>query len=70
MDRDAVEKLFEAEHLPPELKPTSMLFRNLALTLIEALPSNVERTLALRSLWEAKNLAVMSVNMGPAPHRG
>jgi hypothetical protein len=70
MDRTHVEKLFAYEHLPSHLKPISLLFYNLAVTLVESLPSNAERTLALRSLWRAKNEAVMAVVLGAAPHQG
>lgn len=51
-------QFFTYEHLPKELKEVSQPFRSMALSLIETLPRNPERTLALRRLLEAKDCAV------------
>ena len=63
--REEVQKMFASDHLPEKLRQTSKLFENLALTLFEALPGLPERTLALRKLWETKNLAVMAMVLDP-----
>lgn len=52
--------LFRYEHLPPHLQEVSKPFYDLAVSLVDTLPPSSERTLALRSLWEAKNLAVFA----------
>jgi hypothetical protein len=51
-------QFFDYEHLPKELKMVSQPFRVLAISLIETLPRNPERTTALRKLLEAKDCAV------------
>jgi hypothetical protein len=53
-----VEKLFQFAHLPKHLQDVSYPFHKLATTLFTELPPSAELTLALRKLWEAKNLAV------------
>ena len=59
--RAKVESLFRYEHLQnAELKAVSKHFYDLAMTLVFDLPPSAELTLALRSLWEAKNLAVFA----------
>lgn len=58
MDRVQVEKLFRYAHLPPNLQAASKPFHDLAVQITEMVPSTAERTLALRALWEAKNLVV------------
>lgn len=57
---DKVESLFRYKHLPEHLQEASKPFYDLAVHLTETLPSSAEYTLALRSLWEAKNLAVFA----------
>lgn len=57
---DKVDSLFRYSHLPPHLQEHSKPFYNLAVHLTETLPSSAEYTLAIRSLWEAKNLAVLA----------
>ncbi len=55
------EKLFQFfgySHLPQHLKDISKLFHDLAEQMIETLPVNAERTMALRKLLEAKDCAV------------
>lgn len=54
------ESLFRYEHLPPHLQEVSKPFCDLAVRLVRSLPPTAEVTLALRSLWEAKNLAVFA----------
>lgn len=56
--RKQIEEFFAYKHLPPHLQRVSVWFYNLAMHLEESLPSSAERTLALRTLWEAKNYAV------------
>lgn len=57
---DQVESLFRFGHLPEHLQEISKPFHDLAVTIVETLPPSAECTLALRSLWEAKNLAVFA----------
>lgn len=57
---DKVESLFRYAHLPEDLQAASKPFHDLAVHLTDTLPSSAEYTLALRSLWEAKNLAVFA----------
>lgn len=54
-------QFFEFGHLPPHLKPTSQSFHDLAHKLIDEVPRNPERTVALRKLLEAKDCAVRAV---------
>jgi len=60
MNEAKVNSLFRYEHLPPYLQDTSEPFYDLAMQLVKTLPKSAELTLALRSLWEAKNLAVFA----------
>jgi hypothetical protein len=53
-----IEQFFAYAHLPPHLAEVSKPFADLARTLIETLPRNPERTVALRKLLEAKDAAV------------
>jgi hypothetical protein len=55
-----VKNLFQYTHLPEHLQNVSKPFHNLALSLIADLPQSAELTLAIRSLWEAKNLVVFA----------
>jgi hypothetical protein len=57
---DKVESLFRYSHLPPALQEASKPFYKLAVDLTDRLPPSAEYTLALRKLWEAKNLAVFA----------
>ena len=59
--RDMTEPIlqfFAYEHLPPPLRDVSKPFGDLATRLVETLPRNPERTVALRKLLEAKDAAV------------
>jgi hypothetical protein len=51
-------QFFAYDHLREDLKEVSKPFGQLARHLIEALPRNTERTVALRKLLEAKDAAV------------
>lgn len=54
-------QFFAYEHLPPHLQTVSKPFGDLARSLVESLPSNAERTVALRKLLEAKDCAVRAL---------
>lgn len=60
MTMDEVRELFAFQHLPDgtPVKATSETFHNFAVVMVGTLPPSAERTLMLRKLWEAKNLAV------------
>lgn len=51
-------QFFAYEHLPPALQAISKPFGLLAATIVDTLPRNPERTVALRKLLEAKDAAV------------
>jgi hypothetical protein len=51
-------QFFEFEHLPPHLQAISKPFSELAAHIVETLPRNAERTVALRKLLESKDCAV------------
>lgn len=51
-------QFFAADHLPAHLREASQPFGELAHKLVAELPSNPERTVALRKLLEAKDAAV------------
>lgn len=51
-------QFFEFSHLPPDLADVSMPFHALAHSLVQNVPRNPERTVALRKLLEAKDAAV------------
>jgi hypothetical protein len=53
-----IEQFFAHEHLPSHLAEVSRPFAELARQIIETLPRNPERTVALRKLLEARNAAV------------
>lgn len=54
-------QFFAYDHLPHHLKAVSEPFCLLAHHLIDELPSNPERSVALRKLLEAKDAAVRTV---------
>jgi hypothetical protein len=58
MTEEKVHSLFAFQHLPVHLQGVSEPFHDMAMFLVNTLPQSAELTLALRSLWEAKNLAV------------
>ena len=58
---DRMLQFFRYEHLPENLRAVSAPFGRLAQQIVENLPSNPERTVALRKLLEAKDCAVRCV---------
>lgn len=55
---EPIMKYFKWEHLPPHLQDKSKPFGQLATWIVDTLPRNPERTVALRKLLEAKDAAV------------
>lgn len=55
---DGILRYFHYSHLPPVLQAASRPFCDLARHIVESLPRNAERTVALRKLLEAKDAAV------------
>ena len=55
---DHIEQFFAYAHLLPRLQAVSKPFGDLAAHIVETLPRNPERTVALRKLLEAKDAAV------------
>lgn len=55
---DPILHFFHYSHLPPKLRETSRSFFILAAHVINTLPRNPERTVALRKLLEAKDAVV------------
>ncbi len=58
MNDDPLLQFFDYEHLKPNLQEISRPFGLLALQIVDRLPRNPERTVALRKLLEAKDCAV------------
>lgn len=58
---DRMLQFFAYEHLPAHLQAVSKPFGDLATRIVETLPSNPERTVALRKLLEAKDCAVRAL---------
>lgn len=58
---DYLLQFFKYEHLPPHLQEVSKPFADLANSIVVTLPSNPERSTALRKLLEAKDCAVRAV---------
>lgn len=54
-------QFFTYQHLPPGLQEVSAPFCSLAQTVVDTLPRNPERTVALRKLLEAKDCAVRAL---------
>lgn len=65
---DPILWFFYYAHLPPKLQNTSEHFCGMARYIVNELPRNAERTVALRKLLEAKDAAVRA-NL-PAPSFG
>lgn len=57
---DPILRYFHYSHLPESLQKHSKPFCDLALHIVNNLPRNPERTVALRKLLEAKDAAVRS----------
>lgn len=58
---DHVEQFFAYAHLPPHLQEVSRPFGELAQRIVETLPRNPQRTIALNKLLEAKDAAVRAL---------
>jgi hypothetical protein len=58
---DPLLQFFIYDHLPERLQKVSREFAGLAHYIVQTLPRNPERTVALRKLLEAKDCAVRSV---------
>lgn len=56
--KDRLMQFFAYAHLPPHLQEISKPFGDMAEWIVNTLPSNPERTVALRKLLEAKDCAV------------
>lgn len=54
-------QFFAYAHLPEKLQAASQPFGELAARIVETLPRNPERTVALRKLLEAKDAAVRAL---------
>jgi len=61
MNHDYLLQFFAYDHLPERLQKVSEPFSVLANLIIDTVPSNPERTVALRKLLEAKDCAVRAV---------
>jgi hypothetical protein len=61
MDQEHILQFFAFEHLPTHLQDISRPFSEMATSIVETLPRNPERTVALRKLLEAKDAAVRAV---------
>ena len=59
--KDRMLQFFVYEHLPAHLQAVSKPFGDLARQIVADLPSNPERTVALRKLLEAKDCAVRAL---------
>lgn len=60
-DQEHILQFFTYAHLPPALQAVSQPFCELAQQLVDTLPRNPERTVALRKLLEAKDAAVRAL---------
>lgn len=58
LEADPILRFFHYAHLPDQLKAVSRPFCELAASIIQQLPRNAERSVALRKLLEAKDAAV------------
>lgn len=58
MATDRMLQFFAFGHLKPDLQVISEPFHDLAVLIVDMLPPNPERTVALRKLLEAKDCAV------------
>jgi hypothetical protein len=58
MYEEPILQFFEYAHLPEHLQKVSVKFHLLANHIVDTLPRNAERTVALRKLLESKDAAV------------
>lgn len=61
MENEHIAQFFTFAHLPEHLQNVSRPFGELAQQIIDTLPRNPERTVALRKLLEAKDAAVRAL---------
>ena len=59
--KEHILQFFAYQHLPQHLQAVSKPFGELAEQIVETLPRNPERTVALRKLLEAKDAAVRAL---------
>jgi hypothetical protein len=64
-DNEPILQFFAYEHLREELKSVSAPFGVLSRMIVDMLPRNPERTVALRKLLEAKDAAVRAALFEP-----
>jgi hypothetical protein len=62
--QDPIMRYFKFDHLPPHLQEVSRMFSDMAKWVVQTLPRNPERTVALRKLLESKDAAVRA-NLPP-----
>lgn len=55
---EPIMQFFAYAHLPPHLASVSAIFSDVATAIVQTLPRNAERTVALRKLLESKDAAV------------
>jgi len=55
---ESIMQFFQFAHLPPHLQEISKPFGEMAEWIVQTLPRNPERTVALRKLLESKDAAV------------
>jgi hypothetical protein len=60
MDQAKIESLFRYAHLPEHLQKVSKPFHDMALEIFDPMNPSAEQTLAIRKLWEVKNLVVFA----------
>lgn len=58
IETDPILRYFHYSHFPPALQSMSVNFCNMARIVVNNLPRNAERSVALRKLLEAKDAAV------------
>ena len=61
MNKEHILQFFEYKHLPEHLQKVSAPFGVMAAEIVDTIPRNPERTVALRKLLEAKDAAVRAV---------
>lgn len=61
---DPIMRYFKFDHLAPHLQEVSRMFSDMAKWVVQTLPRNPERTVALRKLLESKDAAVRA-NLPP-----
>lgn len=60
-EKEPILQFFRYGHLPPELQEVSQPFALQASLIVETIPRNPERTVALRKLLESKDCAVRAL---------